>query len=186
MKQSERMRKYREYHEHPLREEYEKKCKGLVGERTPLGKVLKICSIICIVIFIVCGILFFIDVSEIMYVDTVCVFFVGIINIPIGIIFFCASDSNSKFVRQEHPDFKKIEKEYADKGLIKVDDPFRERCGEYNRYDVFVCSATQEPLSRQEEIWCQYSGNCSKCAKFYRAMGLDPNRDWLRDKIEKW
>lgn len=189
MKQSDRMRLYLEYYNHPLKKEYLKEKSKIKSRRLPTNSkiVIAICTIPFILIFVI-GYLFFKDVNFIYGLGsighTLLYIAVGIGNLVLCFYAACLSIEYGFSKSEETDEFEKLRKKYEEKGLWEVDDPFTEKCSEFDDYmDCFVCSATREPLSNQEIRWCETPGNCRKCARFLTAMGFDVKN---REDIEKW
>lgn len=181
MKQSERMRLYLEFNNHPLKTEYLSKKRGM-KHRKLIDKWYIALKAVPFILILVFGYLFF---STDDWNEMCCYTIVGLIN-----LYICFKVLNSDFSQhwEETEDYQKLKDEYEAKGLYEVDDPFREECGEYNDDGMFVCSATQQPLTFEEKQWCQTKGNCENCARFLRCMGFDID-DWseeMRSEIQKW
>lgn len=193
MKQSDRMRWYQEYQNHPFKNEYLKEKSKIKSRRLPAYDrfIIALCTIPFILIFVI-GYLFFKDVY---FIDglgsighTLLYIAVGIGNIVLCL--YILSQALEYGIGWEKTDeFEKLQDKYKEKGLLEVDDPFKAECSEYDDIsECTVCSATREPLLSIQEIrWCKTSGNCKKCAKFISAMGYDPKRwDEQFHCIEKW
>ncbi len=188
MKQSTRIRMYKEYHDHPLRKEYEANKRKVKKYKKSASDILGIC--VCIIPFIlifVFGYLFFGNVTIVKY--SILFNWFLIIALGIGNIFLCMGSlwvfMEGTFKGCETKDFEALKEKYEQKGLTEVDDPYNAKCGEYDDYDeYFVCSANMQPLNNQERVWCSTAGNCKHCARFIRAMGFDP--ELHRNEIQKW
>lgn len=191
MKQSERMRWYLAYQNHPLKNEYLKEKKKIKRRRLPKENkfIIALCTIPFIMIFVI-GYLFFGVVelfSDIGWFGHVFIYFaVGIGNLYLCLkILLAASDYGIGWEKTD--EFEKLQEKYKEKGLLEVEDPFSSACSEYDyMLGRTVCSVTREPLSSQEQAWCKIPRNCGKCARFIRAMGKDP-QEWNEYfNIEKW
>lgn len=191
MKQSERIKWYLSYNNHPLKNEYLKE-KSKIKYRRISGfqkLIIALCTIPFILIFVI-GYLFFESVYIINGLGglghTLLYIAAGIGNLILCLyIFFAAFEYGLGWEKTD--EFEKLQKKYREKGLLEVDDPFLSECSEYdNMLEERVCSVTREPLSNREIEWCQTRGNCRKCARFVNAMGIDVN-DWSKyHEIEKW
>lgn len=192
MKQSERIRHYLDFQQNPLKNEYLGK-KSLIKKTSldPLEKFIVAVSFIPVVLFFVIGYLFFKPVhifSNDGWSNSVMLIFWGVINIIVCLYAFAHGVLEIIEGAGETDEYKKLRDEYSAKGLVEVDDPFKAKCSEYDDYmECTVCSATREPLNYREYKWCEVPGNCSKCARFLRAMGKDPQQ-WNEyfHNIEKW
>ncbi len=191
MKQSERMRWYLAYQNHPLKNEYLKEKKKIKRRRLPKENkfIFALCTIPFIMIFVI-GYLFFGDVR---LFGSIGQFGHWLIYIAVGIgnlllcllILYCALEYGIGWEKTD--EFEKLQEKYREKGLLEVDSPFYAKCSEYDdRLDCKVCSATHEPLSYREYIWCEKPGNCKKCAKFINYMKLDLDYWSKYNEIEKW
>lgn len=192
MKQSERIRHYLDFQQNPLKNEYLGKKSSIKGTSlTLLEKVIVAVSFIPIILFFVIGYLFFKPVyifSDDIIENSVALIICGIINAIICLYALWYGIIEMIQGADETDEYKKLRDEYSAKGLVEVDDPFKAKCSEYDDYmECTVCSATREPLNYRECKWCEVPGNCSKCARFLRAMGKDPQQ-WNEyfHNIEKW
>ena len=189
MKQSTRIRMYKEYRNHPLRKEYEANKRKVKKHNKSTFDILGICAcMIPIILFFVYGYLFFsgykIAKADTEWNNAVYIIILGLIN-----VFICLKVitllTDGTFSGNQTEEYKKVVDKYEQMGLIEVDDPFNAKCGEYDDDDeYFVCSANMQPLNNQERVWCSTAGNCKHCARFIRAMGFDP--EYSTYEIQKW
>lgn len=191
MKQSERMKWYLSYQNHPLKKEYLKEKSKIKSRRLPTENkfIVALCTIPFILIFVI-GYLFF---GEVHLFSNIGGFGHGLIYIAVGIgniflclfIFYCAMQYGIGWKKTD--EFEKLQEKYKEMGLLEVDSPFYAKCSEYDDHmDCKVCSATHAPLNYQEYIWCEIPGNCRKCARFINSMGLDLDYWSENHEIEKW
>ena len=191
MKQSERMRWYLAYQNHPLKKENLQEKSKIKYRKLPAYSkfIIALCTIPFILIFVI-GYLFF---GDVYLFDSIGGFGHLFIYIAVGIgnlflclyIFLAALEYGIGWKKTD--EFEKLQEKYKEKGLLEVEDPFRSVCSEYDdMLEETVCSVTHESLSFPERVWCKTPGNCRKCARFINSMGYDVN-DWSKhNEIEKW
>lgn len=182
MKQSERIRMFKNYCNHPLQEEYEKKRKKICKNKPKSTRLIYAGLIFSIVMFfvydfIVCNI----DTNVVA--STVIVILLGIVNLILGflLLYFSLSKAvelNEKYSKKE---LDALNKEYQEKGLIFIteNDLYNSPCGEYDSYDDKVCSVTKQRLSSRDYDWCHHSGNCRHCRTFMSCV-ISP--DFVKDE----
>lgn len=186
MKQSERMRLFLQYRNHPLRKEYEEKKKQILSKHKCfqyyLITIIQVLSCVMIPgwLVVLCVLDFEFSFPIIL----------GIINLVCAFFSLLYGGENKEWYQEQRNEKELIELKtnFKEKGCVEAEDPYTKECGEYNNYDVFVCSATQQPLTFEEKQWCQTKGNCKNCARFLRCMGFDID-DWseeMRSEIQKW
>lgn len=186
MKQSERMRLSKAYHEHPLRKQYESE-KNNLSITSPMLYIYYFIIAIPIILFFVYGYLFFADGNDYIDVDALfgtgaifVVVFLGIVNVLfIGPFVFLWAVGQIDKLKEKAIPCKDLKEKYAKLGLIEVSDPFRESCGEYDDDGDLICSVTGELLDYREFAWCEVKGNCKHCSKFVTAyLGEDALEYW--------
>lgn len=190
MKQSDRIRYCKEYHNHPLRKEYEMK-KAQISTKMPLiYYILKIPKFFIIIYLIMAILTFYFsyngnmqDISWTLFWGTIVA---GIINLVVlcPLSFFWSDSCEEKWARKRNKeDFIKLEKEYAQKGLYEMTEQqlYEHECCEYDDYrEMYVCCATKQPLSYKDVNFCEQPGNCKYCRAFVTAyLGPDGPEYWL-------
>ena len=192
MDQSDRIRGYKNYMYHPLRFEYEKKKRNIISKRTQ--RFLDSATSIPQYLAIIYGLVFVFSIPLGLLGDEIgwgAFGFVGAFmayaffgSIPLGIINLIfiifeipfGDDLVRKIIIKKHgKQLQQLREEYMHKGLYEytLDDIYSEHCGEYNDYDILVCSVTKQPLALKELNICNY--NCKNCEKLKNALSIDLN-----------
>ncbi|MDE6469928.1 MAG: hypothetical protein K2L19_02780 [Eubacterium sp.] len=183
MKQSDRIRYCKEYHNHPLRKEYELKKSKFRKKPLPFCMVFPwIMIIVYLLIFIGCvKISKIVDNSFPFVIAGYAIIIIGLINLYISFqTFRDALDLTSRDL--ETDDLKKLREEYEKKGLIEWEEHelWKHECCEYDDYrEMYVCCATKQPLSYRDISFCKQPGNCKYCKAFVTAyLGPDGPKYW--------
>lgn len=182
MKQSDRIRNCIEYHNHPLRKEYELKKSKLKKKPLPFYMVFPwVMVVIYLLAFIGCVILNDESDSDIFVIIGFIIIGIGIVNLFIA--FHTFMDAMELSSRDRETDaLKKLRKEYEAKGLYEMTEQqlFKHECCEYDDYrELYVCCATKQPLSYRDVAFCERPGNCKYCRAFVTAyLGPDGPKYW--------
>lgn len=185
MKQSDRIRYCREYHNHPQKAEYDMKEKQILSKGG-----MSFFGFLCVMI-LVYGAIFLIGVilglcgigNAFVIIVTWASVGLGIINIIA--IFICILYDCTDFHKSNYDELDELNKEYLKKGLIvvKEQDLYKHECCEYDDWnECFVCCVTKKRLSHQDYIFCREPGNCKYCRTFVRAyLGPDGDEYWRHE-----
>ncbi|MBQ3127463.1 MAG: hypothetical protein IJC13_00330 [Clostridia bacterium] len=198
MKQSTRIRMYREYCNHPLKKEYENKKSVIIKKNKSIDYYLGRGAIAFFWIMIPgFGVIFAACCSHEGAIIKgngladlglfLLIILLGVVNLIAALYapFSILEKINEAQEIVNRKEIDKLKEEYAQKGLYEVHDPAKESCSEYDDdIETIVCSATREYLTLPEINWCEVKGNCIHCARFWRSMGID-DPDLLPYEITK-
>lgn len=200
MTQSQRMKYYKEYRNHPLKDEYLAKKSKITGT-APVNKVQSITyslKFVYGIIFIIgfLGAIFFdyifyygfdeshgTDEFSLSQIIMLSAFVLGLLNITLSFILAIFEDKFIKLHEKKYSnELKKLRDEYWDKGLVEIDESelYEHECCEYDDWkETYVCSATKQPLSYRDLNFCKQAGNCRYCRLFVTAyLGPDGPKYW--------
>ncbi|MDE5985099.1 MAG: hypothetical protein K2H13_07595 [Eubacterium sp.] len=186
MKQSDRIRYCREYHNHPLRKEYELKKTQILEQNNICDKLFGVTLVLRFVylgVFVIGVILGLCGMSGVIVIITYGAVGLGIINLIVSWILLglesLLKKSNEKKYKKE---LQQLENEYFQKGLYEITESqlFNHECCEYDDYrEMYVCCATKQPLSYRDISFCKQPGNCKYCKAFVTAyLGPDGPKYW--------
>lgn len=165
MNQSDRIRMYKDYCNHPLKKEYEEKEEKICKNKPKSVKLIYAGNLFFLIMFFVYGRL----ASEYIIEHPV-VFLLGVGNIISGLLYcgFQRQWAHELTVKHKKKELDALDKEYLEKGLIKVteDELYKAPCGELDSDYGMICSVTKLRLSIADYCWCQRPGNCRRCQTF--------------------
>jgi len=186
MKQSDRIQYIKEYNNHPLKGEYERKRSSVLSNKPFSVYLINLGYLFFLGMFILYGWMFFSDskiLSDILkstigyegfFGDLLLLLALGIGNIILGLIYMV----NSAAWKKEHIEIynKKaldaLNSEYSKKRLYHMteEELYKHECCEYDDWnECWVCSATKEHLPYSEIEWCSRAGNCRYCKRFVQS-----------------
>lgn len=188
MKQSERIRRCREYQNHPLKKEYEAK-KSKITKKPFYYYIIILSALIPIILFFYYLYVFSTDAWGTGWGTFFAVIILGIINIFLGglWIFLGVASICSKIVDvHNEASYRKLDDEYKEKGLIPITEHelYEHECCEFDDWkETYVCSATKQPLSYRDAVgFCKQPGNCRYCRAFVTAyLGPDGPKYWSEE-----
>lgn len=193
--QSWRIKKYIEYTMHPKRFEYEAKKEKLKGESVTsvINSIIVIANICAIAVcIIIAGVNFF---REFEGSDVVDGFFV-----PLGIalavefivtplLFGLSNGIIKKFITMLHKkELSALKDEYYEKyDLWEVTESsiYKNKCGELDDWDNWVCSATGEQISYRKLCECHRDG-CRNCKVLSDVLYNSIDMDVVRENERKF
>lgn len=188
MKQSRRIELCKQYHQHPLRKEYERK-KSQICNRKPFSYYLLILILILpVIMFFVYGYLFCASDGSYKHIwgldPDFCIVIFGILNILFGVYLFVKSFDwlESSVYSHNKVELQNLENEYEKKGLIEISESelWKHECCEYDDYrETTVCCITKQPLSYNDYLFCKTPVNCKHCRTFVSGyLGSDGLKYW--------
>jgi len=190
MNQSDRIKFVKEYNNHPLKREYERKRAAICSNRPALVYFINLGYLLFLGLFIFYGWVFIEDVSIPLFdgfIGLFIFFALGIGNILLGLVYMaCSWDWKKNLIEGYNKRaLQSLDREYEDKGLYPMEESelFTHECCEYDDWkERYVCSSTKQLLSWNEIIWCKQPGNCRHCRAFVNAyLGADGLKFWSYD-----
>lgn len=176
MNQSDRIKYCKEYYNHPLRKEYECKKEKIIKNYLKKHKPLYIVFFrgmifVWLILFAGSVLLSGMNINSMFVICS----YISCASLVLGLVNLVLAIYTSTAY---NPDLEKIEPlntlktEYAQKGLYEMTEYqlYMNECCDYDDVnEIFVCSATKQPLSYDEIKFCQRPGNCRYCRAFVTA-----------------
>ena len=185
MTQSERLRRVKEYHNSPYKEDYEREFNALCRKKPFSCYLVNLGYLFFFAAFVFWGWVMFTDNSHVLdilhelsgmfpFLDVFLILGLGIGNIILGLLYLIKSFEWKECYIEDYnkKSRKALAKKYAEKGVYRYveSDLWKYKCCEYDiDYERYICCITKKPLSRSDFAFCSSPGNCNKCKTFMGA-----------------
>lgn len=179
-RQLDRIKRYNEYQNHPLREEYEKKVKKIQNTN---GKdfvyyfifILMLIVWIPFLVVILGALEAIIGIEKYYFTDWALTIFFGLILLIIaGALSSKLSDVKYNIQQKNNKkDLEQLKEQYYSKGLyvLTYNDLVDTVCLDEDAYGNTVCGITGSYIGDNKKyFFCKESGNCRKCKTFMTAL----------------